>query len=110
MAHYAELDGNDVVVNVIKFDDADMLDADGNESEAAGIEHLKSAFGHDRWVQTSYNTREGEHTDGGTPLRYRYASIGGTYDRERDAFLYPKPQDDATLDEETLLWVIPSAE
>lgn len=110
MAHFAEIDENDVVINVIKFDDADMLDAKGKESEAAGIEHLKSVFGHDRWVQTSYNTREGEHLEGGMPLRYRYAIIGGTYDKTLNVFLFPKPQGDYQLNPDTFTWEPEAAE
>jgi hypothetical protein len=56
------------------------------------------------WVQTSYNTHGGQHPDG-RPLRKNYAGIGYTYDRERDAFIPPKPEGDYALDEETCLWV-----
>jgi len=56
------------------------------------------------WVQTSYNTHGGQHPEG-RPLRKNYAGIGFTYDRERDAFIPPKPEGDYALDEETCLWV-----
>jgi hypothetical protein len=56
------------------------------------------------WVQTSYNTRGGQHPEG-RPLRKNYAGIGYTYDVERDAFIPPKPEGDYALDEETCLWV-----
>lgn len=56
------------------------------------------------WIQTSYNTRGGQHPDG-RPLRKNYAGIGFTYDAERDAFIPPKPEGDYALDEETCLWV-----
>ena len=56
------------------------------------------------WVQTSYNTHGGQHPDG-RPLRKNYAGIGYTYDRERDAFIPPKPEGDYALDDETCLWV-----
>ena len=59
------------------------------------------------WVQTSYNTRGGEHTLGGTPLRKNYAGIGYTYDRVRDAFIPPQPYASWILDEETCLWKSP---
>jgi hypothetical protein len=61
------------------------------------------------WIQTSYNTRGGEHTLGGTPLRKNYAGIGYTYDRTRDAFIPPKPYASWVLDEETCLWNAPVA-
>ncbi len=56
------------------------------------------------WVQTSYNTHGGQHPEG-RPLRKNYAGIGFTYDRERDAFIPPKPEGDYALDEENCLWV-----
>ncbi len=56
------------------------------------------------WVQTSYNTHGGQHPEG-RPLRKNYAGIGFTYDRERDAFIPPKPEGDYALNEETCLWV-----
>jgi len=61
------------------------------------------------WIQTSYNTRGGEHTLGGTPLRKNYAGIGYTYDRTRDAFIPPKPYASWVLDEDTCLWNSPVA-
>ena len=61
------------------------------------------------WVQTSYNTRGGEHTLGGTPLRKNYAGIGYTYDKTRDAFIPPQPFQSWVLDEDTCLWNAPVA-
>lgn len=61
------------------------------------------------WIQTSYNTRGGEHTQGGTPLRKNYAGIGFTYDRTRDAFIPPQPYPSWVLDEDTCLWDAPVA-
>lgn len=59
------------------------------------------------WIQTSYNTRGGVHINGGTPLRKNYASIGFAYDKERDAFIPPKPFPSWVLDENTCLWNSP---
>lgn len=61
------------------------------------------------WVQTSYNTHGGVHSDGGTPLRKNYAGVGYTYDHARDAFIPPKPYASWTLNEETCLWDAPVA-
>ena len=61
------------------------------------------------WIQTSYNTRGGEHTLGGTPLRKNYAGIGYTYDRIKDAFIPPQPYPSWVLDEDTCLWNAPVA-
>jgi hypothetical protein len=55
------------------------------------------------WIQTSYNTRGGQHPEG-RPLRKNFAGIGFTYDREKDAFIPPKPEGNFVLNEETCLW------
>lgn len=59
------------------------------------------------WVQTSYNTRGGQHPEG-RPLRKNYAGIGYTYDSNRDAFIPPKPYNSWILDEQTCLWSAPT--
>lgn len=61
------------------------------------------------WIQTSYNTMGGVHKLGGTPLRKNYAGIGYTYDRQRDAFIPPKPYASWVLNEDTCLWDAPVA-
>jgi hypothetical protein len=61
----------------------------------------------EEWIQTSYNTRAGVHTQGGVPLRKNYAGIGFTYDEELDAFIPPKIFDSWTLDETMGLWKAP---
>jgi hypothetical protein len=61
------------------------------------------------WIQTSYNTYGGVHKLGGTPLRKNYAGIGFTYDREKDAFIPPKPFASWVLNEDTCLWNAPVA-
>jgi hypothetical protein len=58
------------------------------------------------WIQTSYNTRGGQHPEG-RPLRKNYAGIGYTYDSGRDAFIPPKPYASWTLNETTCLWDAP---
>jgi len=61
------------------------------------------------WIQTSYNTHGGQHTQGGTPLRKNYAGVGFTYDRVRDAFIPPQPYPSWVLDEDICLWNAPIA-
>ena len=61
-----------------------------------------------KWIQTSYNTRGGVHTNGGTPLRKNYAGVGFTYDHERDAFIPPQPFPSWALNEDTCLWDAPT--
>jgi hypothetical protein len=59
------------------------------------------------WIKTSYNTYGGVHALGGVPLRKNYATVGATYDLERDAFITPKPFPSWTLDEATCTWEAP---
>lgn len=94
MAHFAQLDENNTVVNVVVVRNEDMLD----DSEEAGIAFLRGLFGETtEWKQTSYN---------GT-LRVRYAGIGFTYDPAHDAFVPPKLNSDWEFDYETLDWIVP---
>ena len=60
------------------------------------------------WIQTSYNTRGGEHPEG-RPLRKNYAGIGYSYDATRDAFIPPKPYASWVLNETSCLWESPVA-
>ena len=59
------------------------------------------------WIQTSYNTRRGIHTNGGMPLRKNFAGIGYTYDATRDAFIAKKPFNSWILNEEACDWDAP---
>lgn len=95
MAHFAELDENNIVKQVIVISNQELLDENGDESESKGISFCKSLFGGE-WVQTSYN---------GT-FRKNYAGIGFSYDSELDAFIPPKPFSAWILNEECQ-WVPP---
>lgn len=96
MAHFAEIDSDNIVIRVCAVDD---------EQEHRGQEFLAVDLGlGGTWLQTSYNTIGGVHINGGTPFRKNYAGIGYTYDADRDAFIPPKPDGDFTLNEETCLW------
>lgn len=88
MAHFAQLDENNVVTQVIVVHNNDCQ-IDGVESEDAGILFCKSLFGADtRWKQTSYNGNK----------RKNYAGIGYTYRDDIDAFVPPQPYPSWTLD------------
>ena len=98
MAHFAQLDDNNVVINIIVVNNNELLDQDGNEIEQKGIDFCKTLFGQDtRWVQTSYNGN----------FRKNYACGGGTYDPELDAFINPKPYESWVFDEDTCKWKAP---
>lgn len=96
MAHFAELDINNTVIQVIVVNNNELLDENGKESEEKGIQFCQLLFG-GNWKQTSYN---------GT-IRKNYAGIGFTYDSERDAFIAPKPFNSWILNEETCVWEAP---
>lgn len=62
-----------------------------------------------KWIQTSYNTHAGIHSQGGTPLRKNFAGIGFSYDKTRDAFIPPKPYSSWLLNDDTCQWEPPVA-
>lgn len=99
MAHFAQIDENNVVVQVLVV---------SNEQEDRGQEFLADDLGlGGTWVKTSYNTQGGVHSLGGTPLRKNYAGIGYTYDSVRDAFIPPKPFNSWVINESSCLWEAP---
>lgn len=90
MAHFAELNDNNEVINVIVIDNFDILDEDGNENEAKGIAKAKEITSSTNdWVQTSYNNN----------FRKQFGTLGFTYDDSNDVFVAPKPYPSWTLDE-----------
>lgn len=96
MAHFAQIDDNNTVVQVIVVEQ-DVINT-GLFGDPA------------RWIQTSYNTRGGVHygengePDGGVALRKNYAGIGYSYDPVRDAFIPPQPYPSWLVDDNTGLW------
>ena len=98
MAHWAELDENNIVTRVL---------VGSNEDPDEGYQWLIDNLG-GTWVKTSYNTQGGVHSLGGTPLRKNYAGIGYSYDADRDAFIPPKPFNSWLLNEDTCLWEAPT--
>ena len=109
MAHFAKINTDNIVVEVIVVNDNELL-VDGTESEAQGINFLNSLFNTRlNWKQTSYNTAANSHKLGGTPLRKNYAGMGYTYDADKDAFIASKPYASWTLDNDTCIWEAPVA-
>jgi len=96
MAHFAKLDDDNTITQVIVVSDADCKDQDGNEVEAIGVAFCNNLLG-GRWVQTSYNGN----------IRKRYAGIGYSYNEQYDVFIAPKPFNSWTLNTTTFDWEAP---
>jgi hypothetical protein len=91
MAHYAYLDGNNIVVAVtVGKDETELIDGLDTETYyALGTPYTVK--------RTSYNGN----------IRKNYAGIGFTYDEQRDAFIAPKPENAIGFDEDTCQWIVP---
>lgn len=96
MAHFAEIDDNNIVLRIIVVADADTADEHGVEVESIGVSFCSNLLG-GRWVQTSYNGN----------FRKNYACIGGYYNFARNAFIPPQPAPDWTLDDVNCVWIEP---
>ena len=96
MAHFAQIDENNVVLQVIVVDNGDCNGGDFPESESSGAEFCTNLLG-GTWRQTSYNNN----------FRFNYASPGYTFDETRNAFIPPKVFPTWILDESTCKWIPP---
>lgn len=97
MAHFAQLDDNNIVTQVIVVDNRELIDPHtGEEDEILGVAFCKRLFG-GKWKQTSYNNN----------IRVRFAAVGFSYNEELDAFIPPQPYPSWTLDTETTNWISP---
>ena len=90
MSHFAKIDENNIVTDVIVWSD--------------DLSYLPSDKYGGNWIQTSFNTYKGQHVLGGVPLRKNFAGIGYIYDSNLDAFYAPQPFPSWTLNEETCEW------
>ena len=120
MAHFAELNEENVVLRVTVIHNNEMLDEDGNEQESNGVEFLQSLYGEDTiWKQCSYNTYGNKYWvmemqednfekkvegDQSKVFRGNYPAEDYIYDSENDVFVAPEPDEDYTLNETTWLW------
>jgi len=109
MASFAKIGLNGKVIEVQSVVNEVLHDSNGVEQENIGIDFLTTLTGWAIWKQTSYNTVGGVHKLGGTPFRKNHASVGYTYDEDRDAFIPPKPFPSWVLNETTCLWEAPIA-
>jgi len=98
MAHFAKVE-NGIVTQVI------VAEQDFINSGVVGSPSM--------WIKTSYNTHGGEYFNNftksveGQGLRKNFAAVGYTYDKDLDAFIPPRPSEEATLNLETCLWELP---
>lgn len=98
MAHFCEIDENNIVLRVVVVDDA---------HESDGVNWCADFFGGGTWAQTSYNTMAGKHGHGKQQLRKNFAGKSHAYDASLDAFIPPKPFNSWLLDENKAQWKAP---
>jgi len=97
MAHFARINENNTVEEIIVINNDDCQNLDFPESELIGLEFITSIGLNGNWKQTSYNAN----------FRKKYAGVGDMYDEIRDAFITPKPFPSWILNEDTCLWESP---
>ena len=90
MAHFAKINLNNIVEQVIVVNNFVLLDENGVENESKGLEFLNSLFGSANWIQTSYNGN----------FKKQYAAVGYIYDLTKDKFISPQPYNSWALDSE----------
>lgn len=98
MAHFAEINNENIVTRVLVVDNQKIMDENGNEIEEKGKEFLNSIFPNTTWIQTSYNGR----------IRKNYAGIGYSYDVDIDGFIPPKPYVSWILNVDSCQWEAPT--
>jgi hypothetical protein len=98
MAHFAQINADNVVTQVIVVSNDDCAGGDYPTSDAPGAAFCNNLLG-GTWKQTSYNGN----------FRKRYAGIGYTFNADLDAFIAPQPYPSWTLNEETADWEAPVA-
>lgn len=99
MAHFAKVNENNIVETVVVVPD---------DVEDRGQDYLANELGMGgKWLKCSYNTKKGQHTNGGTPLRGNFPSTGYMYEEIVDAFIPPKPHSNWKINYTTFTWVPP---
>jgi len=106
MAHFAEIDKNNVVLRVLVVEDQFQEDGQNYLANVVGLGGT--------WIQTSYNSLGGVHylptgePSGKPHMRFNFAGIGHIYDPEGDAFYQPQPYPSWTLNKDTYVWEAPT--
>jgi hypothetical protein len=98
MAHFAKLGVGNIIEQVIVVHNSVLTDSNEIEQEKLGVDFINNLYNtRDVWKQTSYNGK----------FRKNFASIGYTYDQQRDAFIPPKIYNSWILNEDTCKWEAP---
>ena len=97
MAHFAKINSDNIVTEVIVINNDVIKDSSGNEQESLGVSFCAEIYGSGIYKQTSYNSN----------MRKNMATVGSTYDSNRDAFIRPKIYSSWVLDESTCRWKPP---
>ena len=97
MAHFAQVDANNIVVAVHSVDNS-VIEVNGNDNEAKGVEFLTTQLNGGWYFQTSYSNT----------FRKQFAGIGYTYDKAKDAFIAPQPYPSWVLAEPSFQWEAPT--
>lgn len=104
MAHYALIDSNNIVVNVITGVDENIIQTDLDGTQVGGSsEAWEDFYGSRPWFEGLYCKRTSYNNN----IRKNYAAVGYTYNIDKDAFIPPKPFNSWILNEETCLWESP---
>ena len=111
MAHFAKINDDNEVLNVLVLDDANMLDSDNKEDESIGQQYLETHnnWPANQWIQTSFNTSQNTHSSGDNSKAFRgnYAGIGYVWDATNNIFWQPKPYPSWVKDTTTASWKSP---
>ena len=97
MAHFAKINSDNIVTEVIVVNNDVILNSNGEEQESLGVDFCKQLYGDGTYKQTSYNSK----------MRKNMATVGSTYDASKDAFIRPKRYSSWVLDESTCRWKPP---
>ena len=109
MAHFAKINENNQVLTVLTVDNKDLFNSNQQEEELIGQQYLETHndWPADKWIQTSYNTRNNQHDSGGTAFRGNYAGIGYIWDEDNQIFWPIKPYSSWVKNIATASWKSP---
>ena len=109
MAHFAKINDNNVVLTVLVVANNHTSNDEGIEVESIGQAFLQKVanWPSDKWIKTSYNTKNNVHNLGGTPFRGNFAGIGFIWDEANQIFWTPQPHASWVKNTTTADWDAP---